>query len=273
MGLFMLALGLAVANYKAGENNRTKEHCIDSMSQDAVNLVQRIDRNIDRALADCNHSLAALHEAKQDIIGSTFLNFIDVAKNIMNISFDDRIDDAQTLKSTFDFQRRVNIDVTHKFLTTPDGSLIVAGIMGTAPGLIAQAVYSVKLDGRLAEARTELARVRAAAEIAKMEIAKMKSITKLAITATETLQALKKVGDGAVSNLSNTVKAYGTDYALFPETEKDTTWLTFKIMSALNEFVNMNLLTPSGAISAKFRKFVGDTGTEFLEDHIGECHE
>lgn len=264
----MLALG-ALAIGKASHSNRSKEDIVESLSNDAANLVQRIDRNLDKALEDCNRSLCTLHGVKEDVVKTTFPQFISVASSIMNIAFDDRIDAENKLKTSFDFQHKINTNTNHSFLTGTNGTLLISGIMGMGVGLATQLLYSVKLDGRIAEARTELARVRSVVEVAKLEIAKMNSITKLAITATETLKVLKAIGDGAVANLSETVATYGNDYSLFPEQEKETTWLTFKIISALNEFVNMQLLTPSGAISAKFRKFVGDVGTEFIEEHTG----
>ena len=265
MGLFTAIL-LGYATYKRTADNRLTENVINMNVQDAENLIARIDRNMDAAVKRCDDALERLYKANKTVYQSTFPKFVEIGSQIMNIEFDDRQESFRKLGSKAKIVSGINISYTDSIISRDYGvaAVILSSIVSPA-ALLSQTIYSVKLKATLAEAKTELSRIQAAVEVAKREIAKMRSITTLADTATETVKSMQLLTDRAVCNLEQQLNSYGTDYRAYPETVKNEVWLTFKMVSVLNELVNMQILTSSGAISGKFRKFVGEINSTFLE--------
>lgn len=267
MGLLTALLlgGMTYATYKRTSDNRVTKDVINLNIKEAEDLIARIDRNMDAAVKQCDRALELLYEANKGVYETTFPRFVAAGSQIMNMEFDDRQEACRKLGKTVDVDCLGNLKMVNNVLTGDVGTAwaVLGCLMGA--GLLVQTVYSVKLKATLAEAKMELAKVQAVVEVAKREIAKMRSITTLADTATATVKAMQVLTDGAISELEEILNNYGVDYRSYPEDVKDRTWLAFKMVSVLNELVNMQILTPSGAISGKFRKFVGDINLQYLE--------
>ena len=266
MGL-LLALLLGGATHAASKDNRVTQRVIGLNVEETENLAARIDRNMDIALRECDDSLERLYNANKKVFETTFPRFAAAASKIMNIDFNERQEQFQKLSKTPEIDTFFKtspmytgaVDGAFRALTT------FSNFSAPGAGLLVQVVYSSKLKASLAESKTELARIQSMVEVAKREIAKMRSIMNLANTAMNTVETMQVLADGAIGELEEILETYGLDYRSYPEDVKDRTWLTFKMISALNELVTMQILTQSGAVSGKFRKFVGDINVEFLE--------
>lgn len=266
MGLFMTAL-LSAATYEIYKDNRVTKSVIKINQEEAENLIARIDRNMDAAVSRCDNSLKKLFLANKAVYQSTFPNFVQVGSQLMNVDFDDRQEALRKVKKPEKTDYNISANSTFaKVSAFYSSTSLVSSVITPVVSLATQVVYSAKLKATLAESKTELASIKAAVEVAKLEIAKMRSITTLADTATETVKALQVLTDAAIVDLAQKIKTFGVNYNDYSEDAKNTTWLTFKMVNILNELVNMQILTPSGAISGKFRKFVGDVSINLLEN-------
>ena len=266
MALFLTALaaiGGASLLKKLDVENNDKSIFLDSNLYELKSISERIDRNLESGLKNCNNTLKKLHNVNKSVVDTTFKNFVNIAENIANVELNDELLEIHKVKLNFSLEN--NLSLKNEYASRNKFKIAVTNMLLPGSYLISQAIYSAKLDVQLAESHAEIAKVKALCEVAKREIAKMRSISNLAESAIATTETLKELGDRAIENLIFVTQSKGYDYKNFSEEDKNSVWLTFKLMSALNELINMEILTESGNISAKFRKFVGDINEDYIE--------
>lgn len=259
----LLSLLFTGLSYKKGGDNEYAQHLINKDIEEARNIILRADKYLDKALNECNSALEKLYHSNKKVYDTTFKNFVGIAKNITNVSFNDKLDQVKAFEESVELPKGT-LSYVDSFIAGAKGGMLLNFVAGGTFGLITQSIYSVKLSALEAEASAELAKAKASAELARYEIAKMKSIGTLAKTAKETIDNLRMIADKAIENLQEVVMRSGCDYNQYSEDEKNTTWLTFKLVSALNELTSMQIITDTGKISGKYKKFVCAANEEFI---------
>lgn len=268
IGLGLAALtGLGVLSLGGHADNKERKEKISVMEDETAEKAEKAEVLLHKAKQDCDSSVKELNHLKKRIYSSTFTLFTDNAKKITNIDFNDRLISMDKIE-TMDIQMPQQIgsysDLSNHSVKDTLGLLTGMGLAGGLVGFVYEMHQSLKLDAIEAEVEAIAEKVNLEYEQVKKECVKLNSITRLLKTANQTIETMKKLTDRAVVQMMDIIRTSGTDFNKYSDSAKEQIWITFKMIDAINQLLNMEIITPNGNVSAKYRKFVGEINTTYI---------